>query len=162
MPWWCLAPLGGAVLGLLGWWSPYALTFGEAQLAGLLDDHLAAGALAVAVMAKLLGTTVTLASGWKGGFIIPLFFMGAALGQLGHLAAPGVSESVLMATAMVALCVGVTKTPLGSTLVVTEMAGLPLLPVTLVAAVVALAASGTMGPITSQRSRLDLAAPGPP
>ena len=160
-PWWCLAPLGGAVLGLLGWWSPYALTFGETQLAGLLDDHLAAGALAVAVVAKLLGTTVTLASGWKGGFIIPLFFMGAALGQLGHLAAPGVSESVLMATAMVALCVGVTKTPLGSTLVVTEMAGLPLLPVTLVAAVVALAASGTMGPITSQRSRADLATPGP-
>ena len=157
VPWWCVAPLGGALLGLLGWWSPYALTFGEAQLAALLDNHLAAGALVVAVVAKLAGTTVTLASGWKGGFIIPLFFMGAALGQLGHLAVPGVSESVLMATAMVALCVGVTKTPLGSTLVVTEMAGLPLLPVTLVAAVVALAASGTMGPITSQRSRSDLA-----
>ena len=46
-----------------------------------------------------------------------------------------------MATMMVALCVGVTKTPLGTTLVVTEMAGLPLLPVTLIAAIVALVLS---------------------
>ena len=49
----------------------------------------AAGALAVALVAKLLGTTVTLASGWKGGFIIPLFFMGATLGQLAAPAVPG-------------------------------------------------------------------------
>ena len=40
-------------------------------------------------LAKLVGTTVTLASGWKGGFIIPLFFMGATLGQLVHHAVPG-------------------------------------------------------------------------
>ena len=32
---------------------------------------------------------MTLASGWKGGFIIPLFFMGATLGQLVHHAVPG-------------------------------------------------------------------------
>ena len=39
---------------------------------------------------------------------------------------------------MVAANVGVTKTPIGSTLVVTEMAGITLLPTTLIAAVVAL------------------------
>ena len=61
---------------------PFALTYGEAQLGGLLTTRLAIGALAVAVMAKLAGTSVTLGSGWKGGFIIPLFFMGAALGQI--------------------------------------------------------------------------------
>ena len=53
-----------------------------------------------------------------------------------------------MATMMVALCVGVTKTPLGTTLVVTEMAGLPLLPVTLIAAIVALVLSR---PVTAHR-----------
>src|SRR4029079_14007194 len=127
--------LGGLLLRLLGLWSPYALTFGEDQLGGLLDARLAAGALAVALLAKLAGTTVTLASGWKGGFIIPLFFMGATFGQLVHHAVPGTNETVLMATMMVALCVGVTKTPRGTTLVVTEMAGLPLLPVTLIAAI---------------------------
>ncbi len=145
--------LGGLLLGLLGLWSPYALTFGEDQLGGLLDVRLAAGALAVAVLAKLAGTTVTLASGWKGGFIIPLFFMGATMGQLAHLALPGTNETVLMATMMVALCVGVTKTPLGTTLVVTEMAGLPLLPVTLIAAIVALVLSRPVTLIETQRAR---------
>ena len=145
--------LGGVVLGLLGWWSPYALTFGEEQLGQLVDARLAAGALAVAVLAKLLGTTVTLAAGWKGGFIIPLFFMGAAAGQLAHLYVPAIHPSVLMACAMVALCVGVTKTPIGTTLVVTEMAGLPLLPVLLIAAVVAMIASPGVSLIETQRER---------
>jgi len=150
---------GGAALGLLGLWSPYALTFGEEQLSELLDHRLAAGALVVAVLAKLAGTTVTLAAGWKGGFIIPLFFMGAVTGQLLHLAAPSVDESMLMACLMVALCVGVTKTPLGSTLVVTEMAGLALLPVTLLAAVVSMAVTGSLTVIETQRSRIDSDAP---
>jgi H+/Cl- antiporter ClcA len=145
--------LGGLALGLLGLWSPYALTFGEDQLGGLLDLRLTAGALAVAVVAKLLGTTATIASGWKGGFIIPLFFMGATLGQLAHIAMSGQNEAVLMACFMVALCVGVTKTPLGTTLVVTEMAGLPLLPVTLIAAMVALVASRPVTLIETQRGR---------
>ena len=146
---------GGVSLGLLGIWSPYALTFGEAQLAELLDNHLAAGALVVAVVAKLAGTTVTLAAGWKGGFIIPLFFMGAVLGQLVHLGMPGIDESMLMACLMVATCVGVTKTPLGTTLVVTEMAGLAVLPMTLIAAIVSMAVTRSLTVIETQRSRVD-------
>lgn len=145
--------LGGLALGLLGWWSPYALTFGEVQLSELLDVRIGVGALAVAMAAKLLGTTVTLAAGWKGGFIIPLFFLGVACGEIVHLVAPSANEAVVVAALMVALCVGVTKTPLGSTLVVTEMAGLVLLPTTLVAAVVALVLSGRHGLIDSQRDR---------
>jgi H+/Cl- antiporter ClcA len=146
---------GGVALGLLGIWSPYALTYGEAQLGGLTTTKLAVGALLVAAAAKLLGTTVTLGSGWKGGFIIPLFFMGAALGQAAHHAVPSVPETILMAGLMTALCTGVTKTPLGSTLVVTEMAGLPVLVPTLIAAFVALAVTSRVRVIDSQRARDD-------
>jgi H+/Cl- antiporter ClcA len=153
--------IGGLTLGLLALWSPYALTYGEAQLGGLLTTRLAAGALAVALLAKLAGTSVTLGSGWKGGFIIPLFFLGAALGQLLHHAMPGVSESLLMAGMMAGLCTGVTKTPLGSTLVVTEMAGLPLLPMTLLAALVAFGVTRPFAVISSQRPRTELAEPVP-
>lgn len=148
--------LGGLALGLLGFWSPYALTFGEAQLGGLLTNPLTAGALAIAVIAKLAGTSVTLGAGWKGGFIIPLFFLGAAAGQLAHHAMPGTNEALLMAAAMAALCTGVTKTPLGSTLVVTEMAGLPLLPVTLIAALVAFFVTRPFTMIDSQRARTEI------
>ena len=58
-----------------------------------------------------------------------------------------------MAALMAALCTGVTKTPLGSTLVVTEMAGLPVLPTTLIAALVALVVTSPFTFIESQRPR---------
>jgi H+/Cl- antiporter ClcA len=145
--------VGAGVLGALAFWSPYALTFGEAQISGLTVRHAATAVFAVAAVAKLLGTTVTLSSGWRGGFIIPLFLIGVALGRLGHQLVPGTNEAVLMAAMMTAANVGVTKTPLGTTLVVTEMAGLQLVPTTLLAAVVSLFLTSEVGLINSQRRR---------
>lgn len=144
---------GGIALGLLGFWSPYALTNGKLQIEEFPNLKLTVGVLAVATLAKLLGTTVTMASGWKGGFIIPLFFMGATLGQMFHIWFPGVHVSILMACLMIALNVGVTKTPLGTTLVITEMTGLTLLPVTIIAAVVALVATNSVNIIDTQQAR---------
>src|SRR5579871_3245545 len=85
--------VGGVVLATLGLWSTYALTFGEAQTGHVLlvGSGISAGVLATAIVAKLLGTSVTVASGFPGGFIIPLFFMGAALGQLTNHAFSGAS-----------------------------------------------------------------------
>jgi H+/Cl- antiporter ClcA len=54
----------------------------------------------------------------------------------------------------------VTKTPLGSTLVVTEMAGLQVLPTTLIAAVVALFLTSEVGLIHTQQERQGAFAPG--
>jgi H+/Cl- antiporter ClcA len=144
---------GGLVLGALAFWSPYALTFGEAQLNTVATAHAAAGTFAVAAMAKLCGTTVTLSSGWRGGFIIPLFFIGASLGRVGHALVPSTNVVVLMAGLMAAANCGVTKTPLGSTLVVAEMAGLRLLPPVLIASVVSLLLTSEVGLIHSQRER---------
>ena len=74
-------------------------------------------------------------------------------GQLAHHVLTGTNVSVLMACSMVALCVGVTKTPLGTTLVVTEMAGLPLLPVLLIAAVTSILVTNRVTLIDTQRER---------
>jgi H+/Cl- antiporter ClcA len=145
--------LGGLGLGLLAFWSPYALTFGEAQIDPLIARRAVVSVLVVAVLAKLLGTSLTLSSGWRGGFIIPLFFMGVTLGRLGHLTFHGTNEVVLMTALMAACNVGVTKTPLGSTLVVSEMAGLALAPTTLLAAVVSLFLTSEVGLIHTQRRR---------
>src|SRR5437763_1576239 len=62
--------IGGLGLGLLAFWSPYALTFGETQINPLAVRHAAVAVFAVAAAAKLCGTSLTLASGWRGGFII--------------------------------------------------------------------------------------------
>ncbi len=151
--------IGGAVLGALAFWSPYALTFGEAQINPLIARKALVSVMVVAVLAKLCGTAVTLSSGWRGGFIIPMFFIGVAAGRLFHIVVPSTNEVVMMAAFMAAINVGVTKTPIGSTLVVTEMAGLQILPTTLIAAVVALFLTSEVGLIHTQQERQGVLGP---
>jgi H+/Cl- antiporter ClcA len=153
--------LGGLVLATLALWSRAALTFGEAQTAKTLTTHVALSVLLVGAVAKLLGTSVTVSSGWPGGFIIPLFFIGANLGMAAHHVFPGAQAGVMAAGIMAAANIGVTKTLLGSTLVVTEMGGLRLLPTTIIAATIALMLTSEVGLIHSQRERTDLADPSP-
>jgi len=94
-----------------------------------------------------------MAGEWKGGFIIPLFFIGYCLGRAAAGWLPGADEVVLATAMMVACNVGVTKTPLGSTLVVAAMAGMRLLPTMLIAALVSLLLTSGLGLLESQRSR---------
>lgn len=145
--------LGGVALGLAAMVSPYALTNGELQIEHMTPTTMAAGTLLLAAGIKLLAAAVSLVSGWRGGFIIPLFFVGYCLGRAAHGHLPGAHEWAFVAGMMVAANVGVTKTPLGSTLVITEMAGLTLLPTTLIAAIVSLVLTSGVGLIHSQRQR---------
>ena len=59
----------------------------------------------------------------------------------------------MVAAFMAAANTGVTKTPIGSTLVVSEMAGFRLLPTTLIATVIAFMLTSEVGLIHSQRER---------
>lgn len=148
--------IGGICLGLLAFVSPYALTFGEAQIQNIVSGPGVLTLMLLAAMAKFLGTSLTICSGWRGGFIIPLFFVGAALAIAVHAVLPGSNETVLMACLMVAINTGVTKTPLGSTLVVTHMAGLNLIPTTILAAVVSMLLTTEVTMLRSQRSREEI------
>jgi len=145
--------VGGVGLALLALWSPYALTFGEVQTRTILVGGIAIGVLVAALFAKLIATSLTVSSGWPGGFIIPLFFMGATMGQITHYAFPDARVAIVCSALMAAANVGVTKTLLGSTLVVTEMGGLRLLPTTLLAAVIAFVLTSRTGLIETQRER---------
>ena len=148
--------IGGVILGGLAMLTPYALTNGEMQIDHLTATRVAVGTLLLAAAVKLLSCAVALVTGWRGGFIIPLFFVGFCLGRAteGHL--PGGASSWALAAALMVACnVGVTKTPLGSTLVVTEMAGMTLLPTALIAAVVSLVLTSGVGLIDTQRRRID-------
>jgi H+/Cl- antiporter ClcA len=150
--------IGGVLLGAAAFATPYALTNGEVQIEHLTTARVAVATLLGAAAMKLIASAVTVVTGWKGGFIIPLFFIGFCLARAaaGHL--PGSDEWILAAGLMVACNVGVTKTPIGSTLVVTEMAGMAVLPSTLLAAMVSLALTSGVGLIDSQRRRFDAGA----
>lgn len=71
---------------------------------------------------KLLFTAVTVGSGFKGGEVTPLFFIGAALGNvLGNLL--GAPVDLMAALGFVAVFAGATNTPLSCTIMAVELFG---------------------------------------
>lgn len=144
--------VGGVVLGLLGVATPFALTFGEEQINEIVATEVGIAVLLGAAAAKLVGSAVITTAGWRGGFIIPLFFVGACLGTVAAEVL-GIDQTIAMTSLMAAAVVGVTKTPLGSTLVVSEIAGLAVLPPVLLASLGALVLTSRVNLIHSQQRR---------
>ncbi len=97
-----------------------------------------------AFLAKMLFTAVTLGGGFKGGEIVPSFFIGATFGCLfGHLL--GLSPSLCAAVGMAALFCGVTNCPLASMMIAAEMFGMAGAPYYLLAIAVSYLLSGYYG-----------------
>ena len=71
---------------------------------------------------KLLFTAITLAAGFKGGEVTPLFFIGAALGNLLATLLGGPSD-LFTALGFVALFAGASNTPLACTIMGAELFG---------------------------------------
>ncbi len=102
---------------------------------------------------KLVFTAVTLGSGFKGGEVTPLFFIGATLGNA--LAAPlHAPVSLLAATGFLAVFAGATKTPLACTLMGIELFGAEFAPYFALACFAAQLCSGETGVYSSQRKRM--------
>ena len=78
--WWPV--LGGLGLGVIGFFVPRVLGIGYGSISDILAARLAAGALAVLLVAKAAALLVSLGSGTSGGLLAPLFMVGAALGGL--------------------------------------------------------------------------------
>lgn len=144
--------VGGVALGGLAFVTRYSLTFGETQIQVFATVKVGVGTLLVAALGKFLATSVVASASWRGGFIIPLFFIGAAIGAASAHAITG-HQVVLICALMAAVNVGVTKTPFGSTVVVAEMSGLRLLPPVLVASLVSLLLTSRVSLIETQRAR---------
>ena len=164
-----LAAAGGLALGLLAEALPdevpaTTLFWGEFQIRELIAGSgemlarhgwaAAAGLLVLLAAAKMLAIGVTLHSGFRGGFIFPLFFVGASLGLAVSFASQG---HVLPATAvlclMAAVNVAVTKTPISSTVILTTVSGTSLIPVIGTASLVSFLLTTRVALIRTQRPR---------
>jgi len=101
----------------------------------------AGGANAFSWVWKTIFTALTLGSGFKGGEVTPLFFIGATLGNTlsGPLHAP---LSLLAAVGFVAVFAGASKTPLASTIMGIELFGAQGAPLFALACFIALWSSG--------------------
>lgn len=94
-----------------------------------------------AFLLKILFTSLTLGAGFKGGEIVPTFFVGATFGCLfGNII--GFSPSLCAAVGMVSLFCGVTNCPISSLLISFEMFGYEGMPFYLLACAFSYALSG--------------------
>ena len=116
----------------------------------ILTSFHAGGAHTWSWLWKLIFTAVTLSSGFKGGEVTPLFFIGAALGNT--LAAfLGGPTDLFAAAGFVAVFAGATNTPLACTIMAIELFGGEFTVYFAVACLVAYFSSGHSGIYLSQR-----------
>jgi H+/Cl- antiporter ClcA len=101
---------------------------------------------------KLLFTAVTLGAGFLGGEVTPLFFMGAALGNvLGRLL--GIPLPLAAGVGMAASFGAASNTPLALSIMAVELLGAGALPHVGIVCVVAYALSGNRSIYTAQLRR---------
>ncbi len=103
-----------------------------------------------AFLAKILFTAITIGGGFKGGEIVPTFFIGATFGCLfGQIT--GLSPSLCAAVGMIALFCSVTNCPLASLFIAAELFGMNSVPFCLLAIAVSYLLSGYHGLYKEQR-----------
>lgn len=103
-----------------------------------------------AFLLKMLFTAVTLGAGFKGGEIVPSFFIGAAFGTLmGNLL--GLSPALTAAIGMGAVFCGVTNSPITSLLICFELFGFEGMPYFLLSIAISYMLSGYYGLYRSQK-----------
>ena len=74
------ATLGGFLVGAIAIWLPAVVGNGYEPLNRILDSGIAVSAVVVLVIAKIIATSGSVASGIPGGIFTPMLLVGAALG----------------------------------------------------------------------------------
>ncbi|MDJ0364676.1 chloride channel protein [Hymenobacter sp. H14-R3] len=117
--------MGGAglLLGLLAYYVPLARYFGHEELAELLEGHFTVAFLLTLLVVKIVAIALTVTSGWRGGFIIPLFFVGATVGLLIHTVFPSQNLPLAMICCMAALNACATRTPISTAILLATLTG---------------------------------------
>ena len=113
-----IAVAGGLLLGLIGIFGTDYLGAGMDLVEGYMEGHV----IFWAFLLKILFTAVTLGGGFKGGEIVPAFFVGAAFGSfMGNLLQ--IPHNLAAACGMAAVFCGVTNCPISSLLISLELFG---------------------------------------
>lgn len=157
IPVYWLRPVAGAVLVLGGAWmlgtTDYlglGVTTADGSGVSIVNAFHEGGATPWSWLWKTLLTAVTISSGFKGGEVTPLFFIGATLGNT-LAVAMGAPVDLLAALGFVAVFAGATNTPLACTIMGVELFGAEYLHYFATACFVAYLVSGHHSIYTAQR-----------
>nr|WP_284046864.1 chloride channel protein [Gelidibacter japonicus] len=115
--------IGGISLGIIAYYLPLTRYFSHYELNTLLLSDFSLKMLIAILIFKIIAIAITVTSGWRGGFIIPLFFCGATLGLIIHQFIPSISLSLTIVSCMAAINACVTRTPMSTTILLATLTG---------------------------------------
>lgn len=115
--------IGGVCLGLIVYYLPITRYFGHHEINTLILSDFSLKMLILILCFKIVAIAITVTSGWRGGFIIPLFFAGATLGLIIHQFLPSISLSLTIVSCMAAINACVTRTPMSTTILLATLTG---------------------------------------
>nr|WP_262921899.1 chloride channel protein [Arenibacter sp. A80] len=115
--------IGGFLLGLIAYYFPLTRYFGHHEINTLLAQDLSLNALVAILFFKVLAIAITVTSGWRGGFIIPLFFVGVSLGSILYVLFPTINLTLAIISCMAAINACVTRTPMSTTILLATLTG---------------------------------------
>ena len=116
----------------------------------IIAQCIAGEVVPLAFLLKMIFTAATLGAGYKGGEIVPSFFVGAAFGCLfGNMI--GLSPALCAAVGMSAVFCGVTNSPITSLLICFELFGFEGMPYYLLSIALSYMLSGYYGLYSSQK-----------
>ena len=124
---WWHPVVGGVTVGLMGWCVPQVLGVGYSYVGSALDGTMALKLMLLLVVLKLIGITVSYASGNAGGIFGPSLFLGAmlggAIGTVAHHLLPAYTATpgAYALVGMGALFAGIIRAPMTSVLMIFEM-----------------------------------------
>ncbi|OWW23340.1 chloride channel protein [Zobellia sp. OII3] len=115
--------IGGLLLGTIAFYLPITRYFGHHEINELIAGDFSLTVLIAILVFKLVAISITVTSGWRGGFIIPLFFVGTTLGLIIHQLFPTVNLTLAIVSCMAAINACVTRTPMSTTILLATLTG---------------------------------------
>jgi H+/Cl- antiporter ClcA len=150
------AIVGGVVIGLIGSFLPLTLYSGQDQVTQIIHNPGAysVGFQLLLVVVKAFLTSTSFASGFDGGPVFPLLFIGGTLGQAISQVLPFIPQGVGVTAGMAGVGCAILPLPLTVTLLLGLMGGQPdLLPVIAIGAVAGLLVSRALTPLLPKPKR---------
>jgi H+/Cl- antiporter ClcA len=146
--------IGGVLMGIVGLFLPLTLYSGQEQLLQIIHNpaSFGIGILLLMVLVKILMTSTSFATGFEGGPIFPVLFVGGTLGLAISKILTFVPEGVAVTAGMAGVACAVLPLPLTVSLLLGLMGGQSdLLPVIVIGAVVGFLVSKIISPRLPKR-----------
>jgi H+/Cl- antiporter ClcA len=144
------AVVGGVVIGLIGSFLPLTLYSGQDQLLQIIHNPAAfgVGLLLLMVLVKALLTSTSFATGFEGGPVFPLLFIGGTLGLALSQILTFIPQGVAVTAGMASVACAAFPLPLTVALLLGLLGGQPdLLPVIVIGAVIGFLVSKALTPL---------------